>query len=130
MSRAGTIKKKAKVIRSIITIIGILVMASVVYTGITLYSIIKTDINMSDDTDFVYNPHGTPLPDIWADDTIDLKVNVTVTNNGFFPIEFIDVYIQVYLIDSTRPGYPGNPELGDALGSDLYIGDAAELLQR
>lgn len=128
MSRAKTIKKKAKVIRSIIRVIGILVMASLIYTGVCIYSIVKTNINMSDQTDFVYNDHGTILP--WEDDTIDLKVNVTVTNNGFFPIEFIDVYIEVYLIASDQPGYPGNPGLGDAFGSDLYIGDATELFTK
>ncbi|MBD3353532.1 MAG: hypothetical protein GF364_18760 [Candidatus Lokiarchaeota archaeon] len=121
--RQKVIKKKAKTIKAISMIVGIIVFATIVYAGISLYSIVQTDLGVSEDTDYLWNDGGTPLDP--EDDSIDYILNVTIGNNGIFPIEFIKVRVDVYLIASDYPGFPGTciSGLEDTTCSDYYIGN-------
>ncbi|MHA1342079.1 MAG: hypothetical protein ACTSRZ_19820 [Promethearchaeota archaeon] len=95
--RIETIKKKSKIIKAILSIVGLLVFATVVYTGVSLYSIINTDIQTGE-PEYALNVHSIIDPN---DDTIDYKMNVTITNNGFFSIKYVYVNITMYIENST-----------------------------
>jgi len=109
-NRINTIKKKAKVIKAIMTLVGLCVFATIVYTGVSLYSIINTDIQTGEPK-YGYNQHDKLN---LTDDTIDYKINVTITNKGLFSIKYIKVNVSVFIHNSTNNiTLPWGAKVGD-----------------
>lgn len=114
--RSEKIRKKAKIIKTILLIVSIATFGMIGYTGASIYSIVKTDVLIDDDTEWTYNNGGTPL--IYSDDTIDMSMNLSVGNGGFFDIEYVKANIEVYQHSTDDPFPPADPFLGD--GSETF----------
>lgn len=93
--RSDQIKKKAKFIRVILLIVGLITTGVILYTGASVYSIVQSQPTIDDSPVYSYNDNGTPLDA--NDDTIDYTVNISLANNGFFDVKYLKFAVDVYL---------------------------------
>ena len=91
-------KKKAKVVSISMIFLTILNLAVIGYAGASFYSIMRTNVNVEDDAEYQYNINNILDPN---DDTIDYYINVTIQNDGIFPIKFINLKVDIYILNST-----------------------------
>jgi hypothetical protein len=107
--RDRVIKRKATVVRTALTFITIADVLIFAYVGSVIYSVSRTSVVLDDTSTYAYNVN---TPSI-SDDTIDYYLNLSLSNQGIYPIQAITLHVEVYIHNSTDILLPAGTHFGD-----------------
>ena len=97
--RAVDSKKKSTFVKIGMNVILIANIVLFAFGASVIYSIAKTKVNVLDLAEIEYNQNN--ILDL-NDDTIDYYVNVTIENNGIYPIDHISLDVESYVHNTTN----------------------------
>ncbi len=91
--------KKAKIVKAATLVLTLVNVAVFTFGASVVYSLARTNVTVVDLAELSYNINN---PVNLTDDTLDYHINVTISNEGLYPMDGIEATLNCYVENSTN----------------------------